>query len=260
METKHQIANEWREYWQGQTRIPSWDYTSEIVIEALRRECGPFMGKNILEAGCGTGRISLEIARSWGRVACIDVSPEAVKRTRKIFTAASMPHTVSVASIFELPFETGKFDIVWNAGLLEHFSESERKDALRELLRVVKPGGLVISLNPYKFAIFYRIGKFVSEKLGKWPYGHEDPIASLVPASSGLLCTPTREYSIGFYLVLVESLRMGKALLPMVERLRALFVRAHRSGMGGVVRSSDRFFSRIFGGYLLVSSFRKYQG
>ena len=259
-EMRNQVENEWKEYWQCQTNIPSWDYTSQIVLEALRGQSGTFLGKSVLESGCGTGRISLEIARSGARVTCIDISVEAVTHTQNIFTNAGMPHTVLVASTFELPFATAKFDIVWNAGVLEHFSEAERKEALRELLRVVKPGGLVITLNPYKFAVFYRIGKLIAEKWGKWPYGHEDPITSLIPTSSELFCTPARrEYSIGFYLVLVESLRMSRTLLPLVKRLRALFVRAHRSVLGGVIRSSDRFFSLIFGGYLLVSGFRKDQ-
>ena len=37
---------------------------SQIVTEALRGRCGGVSGRRILEAGCGTGRVSLELARA----------------------------------------------------------------------------------------------------------------------------------------------------------------------------------------------------
>lgn len=256
---KYEIAGQWKQYWQTNTGIPSWDYMSEIVTETLRSRCGSVLGRRILEAGCGTGRISLELARSGARVACIDTSMEAIALTRRTFAASAMPVQTAVASLFELPFKSAEFDVVWNAGVLEHFSEEERKDALAELMRVVKPGGLLVTLNPYKFAVLYRIGKFVSEKLRLWPYGHEAPMSSLACAGARLPVTSSREYSTGFFVVLVESLRASRAFSPVLRTLRTLFIRAHRSSLGPVVRSADRGLSRILGGYLLVSSFQKHE-
>src|SRR5438105_4283203 len=110
---KETIAQEWKHYWQTHTDIPAWDYMSEIVFETLRSRCGSFSGKRVLEAGCGTGRISLEIARAGGQVTCIDTSPEAIALTRASFTAANVPVETTVASLFALPFRTGEFDVVW---------------------------------------------------------------------------------------------------------------------------------------------------
>jgi SAM-dependent methyltransferase len=257
---KETIAEEWKQYWQTHTDIPAWDYMSEIVFETLRSQCGSFSGRRILEAGCGTGRISLEVARAGAAVTCIDTSPEAIALTRSSFLASGTPVEAMVASLFALPFNTGEFDVVWNAGVLEHFSEEERKEALTELLRVVKPGGVLVTLNPYKFGGLYRVGKFVSETLRMWPYGHEDPIASLSRAGEHLPVTSAREYSTGFFVVLVESLRATKILLPVLVRLRKVFVRMHRGTPGPLVRSMDRGFSRLLGGYLLVSTFQKHEG
>ena len=258
-EMKHEIADQWRHYWQTNTGVSSWDYMSEIVTETLRSRCGSISGRYVLEAGCGTGRISLELARSGASVACIDTSMEAVALTRQTFAASGMPVQAAVASLFELPFRSVEFDVVWNAGVLEHFSEEERQDALVELMRVVKPGGLLVTLNPYKFAVLYRIGKFVSEKLRLWPYGHEAPMSSLALAGARLPATSSPEYSTGFFIVLVESLRVSRAFLPVLTTLRGLFIRAHRSSLGPVIRSADRGLSRMLGGYLLVSSFRKHE-
>ena len=259
-ELKHEIAAQWRRYWETHTVDASWDYMSQIVTEALRSRCDDVAGRRMLEAGCGTGRISLELARQGASVACIDTSPEAIALTRGAFASAGMPVQTAVASLFALPFKTAEFDVVWNAGVLEHFSESERRDALVELMRVVKPGGVFVTLNPYKFGMTYRIGKYLSEKLKLWPYGHEDPIATLTHASHGLPLTSAREYSTGFFVVLVESLRASRALLPVLRQVRRLFVGAHRSSFGPVVRAADRACSRVLGGYLLVSTFRKLEG
>lgn len=259
-EMKHEIAAQWKKYWQTNTSIPAWDYMSEVVVETLRHSCGSFSGKRVLEAGCGTGRISFELAGAGARVACIDVSPEAIAMTRRSFAASGIPVEAAVASLFALPFQSGEFDVVWNAGVLEHFSEAERRDAVAELLRVVRPGGLLVTLNPYKFCMLYRTAKFVSEKLNKWPYGYEDPIASLKLAGSDLAATSSGEYSTGCFVVIVESLRASKALLPLLVKLRNLFIHAHRSRLGVLVRSMDRAFSRLLGGYLLVSTFRKHKG
>lgn len=257
---KETIADEWKQYWQTHTDIPSWDYMSEIVFETLRSRCGSFSGRRVLEAGCGTGRVSLEIARAGGNVACIDISSEAIALTRRTFSASGMPVETMVASLFALPFKNGEFDVVWNAGVLEHFSEQERKEALTELLRVVKPGGVLVTLNPYKFGAAYRLGKLVSETLDLWPYGHEDPIASLKCAGEDLPVTSAREYSTGFFIVLVESLRASKALLSVLVLLRKMFIGLHRGSLGPLVRSTDRGFSRLLGGYLLVSTFQKHEG
>ena len=254
---KHQIADEWRAYWQQQSDIPAWDYTSQIVLEALWRAGGSFSGRTVLEAGCGTGRISLALAREGARVSCLDVSVEAVQYARALFAEAGVPAHLSLASLFAIPFPAGQFDVVWNAGVLEHFSKAERVEALRELLRVIAPGGVLITLNPYRFALLYRLGKWLAERLGKWPYGHEDPIATLRQASRGLPCATQPEFSTGCFVILVESLRAVRWLSPVVRRLRNLLIRAHRSRWGGIVRTCDRIGSRLVGGYLLVSVFRK---
>lgn len=255
-ETREQIAGEWQEYWKHHTEIPAWDYTSEVVLEALQRVCGSVDGRAVLEAGCGTGRISRRLALDGAAVSCIDLSPDAAAHTRRLLHDERQPARVALATLFGLPFADGAFDIVWNAGVLEHFSEPERREALQELLRVTRPGGLVVTLNPYKFALLYRLGKWMSERLGRWPYGHEDPIGSLCAAGRGLAVAEP-EWTTGALLIAVESLRVSDGWQPLVRRVRDGMVHLHRSRMGSVVRGVDRLLSRLMGGYLLVSVFRK---
>ena len=55
--------------------------------------------------------------------------------------------------------------------------------------------------------------------------------------------------------------RVGVAVSNTRDQARRkLFVRLHRGSLGPVVRSTDRGFSRLLGGYLLVSTFEKHEG
>jgi len=72
-----------------------------------------------------------------------------------------------------IAMETGSIDWVWSSGLLEHFSDDQITDILRESARVCKKE--VISLVPNARSIFYGVGKFRMEQQGTWPYGPEIP-------------------------------------------------------------------------------------
>lgn len=81
------------------------------------------------------------------------------------------------ASIFDMPFENGIFDLVWNEGVLEHFSMKEYSKSLKEMKRVSKQYVLVdvpnANCKPYVLA------KTWLEKNNQWGYGHENLRKSL---------------------------------------------------------------------------------
>lgn len=84
-----------------------------------------------LGVGAGTGPTSLCLAASARRVAYVDREGRAV---------AGMPAGPGVevyrADILSLPFADGEFEVVWNAGVLEHYDEELQVKALREWSRV----------------------------------------------------------------------------------------------------------------------------
>lgn len=47
------------------------------------------------------------------------------------------------------------------------------------MARVCKNNGLIITLNPFSGAVFYRMGKWFAEKTNRWIYGYEKPIKSM---------------------------------------------------------------------------------
>ncbi|KAK2596788.1 hypothetical protein QQS21_006117 [Conoideocrella luteorostrata] len=105
----------------------------------------------MLDVGTGCGTITTSLAKYMpqGRVTAVDLSPHVLSRARSLAAdnaAASPAHsavnvTFQQADAYELPFADSTFDVVHSAHMLTHLDEPW--DALREMLRVTKPGGVV---------------------------------------------------------------------------------------------------------------------
>jgi SAM-dependent methyltransferase len=97
-------------------------------------------GARILDAGCGSGRVLDELAQ-FGWVAGVDASPAAVVASHRRGQA-----DVCLAKVEELPFEDESFHLVTCLDVIEHTRDDQR--ALRELLRVARPGGYLLVTVP----------------------------------------------------------------------------------------------------------------
>src|SRR5688572_27442042 len=99
---------------------------------------------SVLEAGCGTGRFTFNMARAGHKVTAIDYSPAMLDacRHRQKSESGADGVTFQQASIFELPFPDRSFDAIISIHVLMHLPDHE--NAIRELLRVLKPGGRLI--------------------------------------------------------------------------------------------------------------------
>lgn len=93
----------------------------------------------ILDAGCGAGGTMEYLAR-YGSVQGIDISSQMVEHCRKTGMSAVC------ASVSELPFGDEEFDMVFCLDVLEHLPDE--KTALKELIRVVRPGGVLVFTVP----------------------------------------------------------------------------------------------------------------
>ena len=91
----------------------------------------------VLEAGCGTGLV-MERLRAGGatRLYGIDLSEGMLRIARQ------ERHSVAQASITALPFRDATFDVVYSFKVLAHVPNI--RDALAEILRVVRPGGTAV--------------------------------------------------------------------------------------------------------------------
>ena len=98
----------------------------------------------ILDAGCGSGRNMVEFARH-GIVTGIELSPTSVGLARE--RAAG---EVVEGSVLEMPFDADAFDFAASLDVIEHLQDDLQ--ALRELRRVVAPGGaLLVTVPAYQW-------------------------------------------------------------------------------------------------------------
>jgi SAM-dependent methyltransferase len=103
-------------------------------------------GKRVLDAGCGAGYGSAELARTAWSVAGVDVAPEAVDFARAHYEAPNL--RFAQASCTSLPFPDGRFDLVVAFEVIEHLEQW--RDFLLEARRVLSPAGQFIVSTPNK--------------------------------------------------------------------------------------------------------------
>ncbi|MDI6869878.1 MAG: methyltransferase domain-containing protein [Bacillota bacterium] len=187
----------WDRVW-TKYEIPAWDPLSENILGVLRREVGSFHGKKILEPGCGSGRISLRLAQEGAEVTLLDASPEALRLCTSFFAAAGVKGTFTEGFIEQMPYPDDSFDVVWNAGVLEHFTFEQQLAQLREMVRVCRDGGLIVTINPYAGAVLYQLGKWYANLTGTWDWGTETPVTSLRSHFQRAGIRLRREYSVDF--------------------------------------------------------------
>ncbi len=103
---------------------------------------GPVKGRAILDAGCGTGNYSLEAARKGAAVTGVDSSFDMLSWACEKVGKEGLNIGLCLADIGSLPFPEKQFDIVLSVCALCFFRE--RRRALLEMHRVLKPGGRVV--------------------------------------------------------------------------------------------------------------------
>ena len=164
--------------WLGIEKVPMWDKLCDH-LHAIMNNLTNIPYTLWLEAGSGTGRVSIKLSKDHGvRVLLLDTSVHAIKLSKKIARHLNVKrvHCI-VGSIFNIPLKNGAVQVIWNAGVLEHFNVREQLKALKEFLRCLKPKGIVVIVVPNKHAIGYNIARIVSMKMGTWPFGYEEPLS-----------------------------------------------------------------------------------
>ncbi|HTM89735.1 MAG TPA: methyltransferase domain-containing protein [Terriglobales bacterium] len=125
----------------GQT---SWLTTEES--RAIPQLLGLTSASFVLEIGCGSGRYALQIAESVGcRVRGVDINAPGIGIATQLVRARNMDSQVCFQQADvsqQLPFAEHSYDAVFANDVLCHVPE--RLSLLRELLRVLKPGGRML--------------------------------------------------------------------------------------------------------------------
>jgi 27-O-demethylrifamycin SV methyltransferase len=120
------------------------DAHTDLVAEMAR----PRDGQHILDIGCGLGAPALRIAERYGcKITAVNISREQVRQGRLLIEQRRMSHQVSLVrgDARSLDFPDGSFDAIvcLEAAGDICLSEPDKERLLRELHRVLRPGGRV---------------------------------------------------------------------------------------------------------------------
>jgi ubiquinone/menaquinone biosynthesis C-methylase UbiE len=100
-------------------------------------------GHHVLDIGCGTGSLLVKLKQQYGsaQVVGLDPDPKALRRARIKAARAGVSVQLDRGFATKLPYERESFDRVFSSFMFHHLEKQEREKMLREVLRVLKPGG-----------------------------------------------------------------------------------------------------------------------
>jgi ubiquinone/menaquinone biosynthesis C-methylase UbiE len=191
-------------------------------------------GMRLLDVGCGPGSITRGLAERLapGEVVGVDPSEETLEAARRDAAARGLANLrYETASVYALPFPDASFDVAYAHQVLQHLHE--RDAALGEMLRVLRPGGLVAIRDvDWETAAYWPrdpwIERFVQVHLRTWYRNGGEPamgrrLRALFHAA-GVADTRVTA-SVWCYTTLEETLAWGESYAerllgsPMGERM-----------------------------------------
>ncbi len=109
------------------------------------RAAGDASRVRLLDVACGTGRTlhQLAVTHPALRLYGVDLSPAYVRLARRRLADVAEA-ALAVENAEALPFADGAFDVVTSVYLFHELPRNTRRAVAREMLRVVRPGGLVV--------------------------------------------------------------------------------------------------------------------
>ncbi|MEU6832501.1 class I SAM-dependent methyltransferase [Nocardia beijingensis] len=191
--------------------IDSWFYDN-FISDAVR-EMTPTLfddivaqldhGAQVLDVGCGGGQLAVGLATTGTtlRLTGIDLSPQQVRRARKRGAPLGSRIQFREGSAMDLPFPDGAYDAVISSGSIKHWP-NQRK-GLAEMIRVLRPGGLLLVIEADRGCTFEDARAFVD----RWK----------LPQPMARACLPFFRTYIAGYGIDLEDGRELVADLPVTD-------------------------------------------
>jgi SAM-dependent methyltransferase len=147
-------------------------YTKEWHIPAAADFAGA-RGLRVLEIGCGLGTDGAQFAKAGADYTGVDLTEAAVELARKRFALFDLPGKFQTADAENLDFADESFDLVYSHGVLHHTPDTAR--AIREIHRVLRPGGRAVVMlyhrNSYNYRINISLLRRAGAQLLRWDSG-----------------------------------------------------------------------------------------
>ncbi|TKJ39938.1 hypothetical protein CEE37_09380 [candidate division LCP-89 bacterium B3_LCP] len=250
----------WNQHWKKITQLPASPATtgfSGAVKRTLRRSGGLELGYRIvkkeirrnngqviMEAGCGTGEMSLRMALEGKSLFTLDTSRSALDYVKRCAKRSGIKVNIIQGSVLHLPFREAVFDATFNVGVLDHLGPQNRIEAAREMVRTLKPLGRTVILINSSRAFVHRLAVRCAEKKGLWKFGFKDAVHSLAKeVAERLRGCRIREYERGF----LSQFEFLHYCIPQAAVIKRLFFRTFY-----LLTFPFGFLNRFAGQYLIT--------
>lgn len=164
-------------------------YYAQISVEDVLRDGGEVYdevakamaglvppGGDVLEAACGSGRHSVELARhATCNLHLLDFSPSAIDCARRVFAFRGVDARFVVGDAFASG-DGESFDLVFNSGVLEHYSQPRQIDFLAAM--AARSRRYVLVMVPNRQCHWYWIWRTQQASAGRWAFGLEKAAGS----------------------------------------------------------------------------------
>ncbi len=111
--------------------------------KALVRQARVAKNHQVLDLGCGTATLTLLIkqAHPEAKVTGLDGDPKALEIARDKIAKSGLTITLDEGMAFNLPYPDNSFDRVFSGLLFHHLTREDKERTLKEVYRVLRPGG-----------------------------------------------------------------------------------------------------------------------
>lgn len=141
----HYIAS-WKKEWDVDEFLQSGEEDYLTLVEPILKRCRlTSVSGQVLELGCGTGRMTESFARRYAGVIAVDLSAEMLKRAVQIHRASHNILWLQVSGANLGCLKSRTLNLVFSYLVLQHLpSEELVGEYVEEMLRVLRPGGVFL--------------------------------------------------------------------------------------------------------------------
>jgi ubiquinone/menaquinone biosynthesis C-methylase UbiE len=149
--TRTAVSGEERPFLPGMSRtwlLPLYDPLNRLlgvqrVHRRLLHQAGVRPGQRVLEIGCGTGNLLLAAKQTQPAATVVGVDPDltALARAHRKARRRGLAVQLDRGYADQLPYADDSLDVVLSSFMLHHVPADQREPAIREVRRVLRPGG-----------------------------------------------------------------------------------------------------------------------
>ena len=120
---------------------------NELLASVINEQIRSASQTRLLELGCGTGLTLAHLAKrpEQHELYGLDFSHTMLTQANQKLNESEIMFQLVQGDSFELPFHDDTFDVVYNTRFIHQFNHKDKISIYKEMMRILKPGGLIIS-------------------------------------------------------------------------------------------------------------------